>query len=151
MNEIDDYQRGAAMATAQILRIRGVNSPCDTCAGYGWRQYSHGSTWRGGMGTAAFCADVCDQCWGSGDANRQGMNLRLMEAKRKAWDADQCYQWLASQLGGSLSLIRPRLGQLAELCEKQERRRKLPDGETDWAWQSSWHALSEILRRLARS
>lgn len=58
------------MADAEMLRRRrGVRNPCSKCSGWGVRWYSSGSTWRGGMGTASCALDVCDCCWGSGDAD----------------------------------------------------------------------------------
>lgn len=51
------------------------------------RWYGSGAAWRGGMGTASSMVDVCDVCWGSGDANRHGEDLRALrdgEAQRVA-------------------------------------------------------------------
>ena len=45
-----------------ILSKRGVEDPCKRCSGFGAYAYSHGATWRGGMGTTSFQHDVCDVC-----------------------------------------------------------------------------------------
>lgn len=63
-----------------LLRYRGVETPCGSCSGLGVRMYSNGATWRGGMGTANMPLDICDACWGSGDADRHWLNLRTLEA-----------------------------------------------------------------------
>lgn len=63
-------------AIDHVLRLRGVETPCETCHGLGTRTYSNGATWRGGMGTCMSEKDICDTCWGTGDAHRTGVNLR---------------------------------------------------------------------------
>lgn len=59
-----------AMTQDETLRMyRGVVDPCARCRGWGVRWYGNTSTWRGGMGGARMTRDVCDACWGSGDAS----------------------------------------------------------------------------------
>lgn len=136
-----------ALALAQ--RMRGVVDPCPLCQGLGWRMYSSGSTWRGGMGTASFAHDVCDVCWGSGDAARPVADLRAMESARAGWDEYQCMRWLSGQLGAELPTIRKRIAALSEHCYAQVRKRKLPEGENAFWWCSSWHALGNMLAKLS--
>lgn len=50
---------------------------CPRCGGAGAYSYASTSTWRGGVGGAMFTPDVCDLCWGSGDENNPGENLKL--------------------------------------------------------------------------
>jgi len=38
--------------------------------------YSHGSTWRGGMGPNMYRMDICNLCWGSGNSAEPFLNLR---------------------------------------------------------------------------
>lgn len=42
---------------------------CPSCQGWGVRSYPNTTTWRGGIGGQMFTNDVCNKCWGSGDAN----------------------------------------------------------------------------------
>jgi hypothetical protein len=70
--------------TTRRLAWRGVRSPCPKCTGAGRRGYPGGQTWRGGMGTTLVTWDVCDGCWGSGDVDAPGVDLRAMEAQRRA-------------------------------------------------------------------
>lgn len=54
----------------RCLQWRQIEEPCATCRGSGVRSYVNTATWRGGIGGSVVTADVCDQCWGSGDARR---------------------------------------------------------------------------------
>jgi hypothetical protein len=49
-----------------------IEHPCLVCNGDGTRLYGSSRTWRknGGLALQAFHRDVCDECWGSGDADR---------------------------------------------------------------------------------
>lgn len=132
-----------------FVRQRGVNDPCDKCKGLGSYYYSSGATWRGGMGTCAFTWDICDQCWSTGDKYRIGTDIRKLEAQREDWEENQCLEYLARRLGCSLSRLRNRINQLADICEKQANKRKLPEGEETYWWNSEWTALGRILKRLA--
>jgi len=73
--------------TTRRLAWRGVRSPCPKCTGAGRRGYPGGQTWRGGMGTTLVTWDVCDGCWGSGDADAPGVDLRAMEGRLRALGA----------------------------------------------------------------
>ena len=62
-----------------ILDARGVKTACKKCNGLGVRMYGDSSTWhKGGMAGQVLTHDVCDVCWGSGDANRHGADLRKL-------------------------------------------------------------------------
>jgi len=61
-----------------FLSMRGVEIPCSSCGGLGRKSYSCTSTWRKGIGGQVITGDVCDKCWGTGDANKQGANLRVI-------------------------------------------------------------------------
>ena len=67
---------------AAFVKYRGVETPCEVCAGLGVRSYDNSSTWSHGVGCASMTTDVCDQCWGTGDAQRHGVNLRGLTAER---------------------------------------------------------------------
>lgn len=65
-----------------ILDARGVKTACKKCNGLGVRMYGDSSTWhKGGMAGQVLTHDVCDVCWGSGDANRHGADLRKLAEK----------------------------------------------------------------------
>lgn len=133
-----------------FIKRRGVNDPCDKCQGLGSYHYSSGATWRGGMGTCAFTYDVCDSCWGSGDKHRIGTDIRKLEEQWKNWEENQCLEYLARRLGCGLSRIKDRILQLSEMCEKQANRRKLPEGEEAFWWNSEWDMLSRIFKKLVK-
>jgi len=61
-----------------ILECRGVRDPCPTCAGLGVTTYATTGTWRTGVGGSTITTDVCNKCWGSGDANRPWPSHRLL-------------------------------------------------------------------------
>lgn len=71
-----------------ICDLRSVESPCKRCDGLGVRAYSDTSTWSQGIGGQAITTDVCDACWGTGDAERSGANLRKMGAEIERLRAD---------------------------------------------------------------
>lgn len=67
-----------------LLDWRGVTVPCPICTGSGRRGYANTATWRGGAGGQMMTDDVCDACWGSGDADRPGVDLRrALKAERE--------------------------------------------------------------------
>jgi len=57
-----------------FLEFRGldpdIDQPCKGCDGAGTKAYGSTATWHGGAGGQAITTDVCDRCWGSGNANR---------------------------------------------------------------------------------
>lgn len=57
---------------------------CKTCGGSGVRLYGATSTWRGGYGGQELSHDVCDQCWGSGDATNKWTDIRKLNALLKS-------------------------------------------------------------------
>ena len=134
----------------EIHRRRGVSVPCEQCDGLGAHMYSSGATWRGGMGTASFEPDVCDVCWGSGDAHRHGADLRAMTAQRDAWDDGQAVAYLSRSIGLRYTDTAARVEMLAALADKEANRRKLPDGADAFWWARGWESLASTLRRLAK-
>ncbi len=132
-----------------LLRRRGVNTPCPACEGLGTRWYSSGATWRGGMGTSSFQHDVCDVCWGTGDAQRHGVNLRELEAARDAWEDTQAVQYLSRKIGISFTGTKERLEELSKLCDKQARKRNIGNADPFWYVQG-WEMTAAVLRRIAK-
>lgn len=56
---------------------------CKRCGGAGTYLYGSGSTWRGGQGVASITEDVCDVCWGTGRADKTGLDLRELVEKAR--------------------------------------------------------------------
>jgi DnaJ-class molecular chaperone len=65
----------------QFLKWRNIpfNSVCNKCSGSGVFLYSNTSTWRGGLGGQALTYDVCDSCWGSGNIEKKGFDLKKLK------------------------------------------------------------------------
>jgi DnaJ-class molecular chaperone len=55
---------------------------CKACFGRGNRLYANTSTWHYTWGGSAMTPDVCDECWGSGDINNPGEDLRKKIEKK---------------------------------------------------------------------
>lgn len=135
------------MTEEEFIHRRGVRSPCFMCRGLGTRYYPSTSTWRGGMGAAALTSDVCDKCWGSGDQDRPWLDLRKLEKERRAWEAEQCREWLKQQLGMRLFVLSGAWGALLKVLEKEGRRRKMPEGVRH---PHDWHAVTAVLAKVLR-
>jgi hypothetical protein len=78
---ISPEQLREAIYEAQRLTLAGEN--CDSCGGLGRRAYGSTSTWSGGAGGQMMTADVCDRCWGSGDVDLPGEDLRVVLRERR--------------------------------------------------------------------
>lgn len=70
----------------RMLAWRGLSysTPCGDCGGSGIQTYGSTATWHGGIGGAAMTDDVCDKCWGSGDANKSWPSHREFYAMKRA-------------------------------------------------------------------
>lgn len=134
--EVDELKKQVDTLQAEINKARhdwlekmhdarGVREPCTMCGGTGVRAYPSTSTWRGGIGGAAITWDVCDVCWGSGDAERKWVNLREQNQDVKQKVAARAEQLLARRAGCSAKTLRPELEQLVDVIEKQGRKRKV--------------------------
>jgi hypothetical protein len=80
-----------------ILEARGVETPCSHCSGLGVMAYPDTSTWHHRIGGQSITSDVCEFCWGSGDANRKGADLRAIEAefaKVRAWATSEKFEYV---------------------------------------------------------
>lgn len=67
----------------RMLEWRGIyaeqgDKPCPKCGGSGQTMYGSTTTWRGGCGGQAMTSDICDKCWGSGNAEKPWLNLRTL-------------------------------------------------------------------------
>ena len=72
--------------------------------------------------------DVCDKCWGSGDCDRHGFDLREME---RTWDhsvAVAAGEILSRSVGSYLTITKPAILALAdELTRLAKGRKQRPD------------------------
>ena len=66
------------------MRIGYNATPCEPCHGLGVRVYGSTATWRGGAGGMAITSDVCDRCWGSGNADRPWPSHRKLSREDKS-------------------------------------------------------------------
>ena len=77
----------------ELWRLRGVENPCHECNGLGIKAYGSTATWHGGIGGQVVTGGICDHCWGTGDEDRHGLNLKkwlpLIE-KAKGVDKTEC-------------------------------------------------------------
>lgn len=64
-----------------MLMYRGIDPDevCKACSGLGVISYGNTSTWRRGVGGNMITMDVCNHCWGSGNANRKWPDWRLIQ------------------------------------------------------------------------
>ena len=138
-------------AHLHMLQLRGVDVPCVACRGSGVRVYGSTATWRGGIGGAAMTQDVCDRCWGSGDANRSWTDLRKLTARRREWEAEQCATWLAHRIGANLTSARKHLSLLADVIAAEAKKRKpknVPDADRFWYAREA-EALAAAIREVS--
>lgn len=79
-------------------RIGYDKTPCSECSGLGIKMYGSTATWRGGIGGQMITDDVCDRCWGSGDADMPWPSWRKSDAELgdalKAARGDKLFQEL---------------------------------------------------------
>lgn len=126
----------------RVLNARGVEVACPVCKGLGVRLYANGSTWRGGMGTNMYCRDVCDTCWGSGDANRHWQNLRDLDKEIEEMVAKMAGEYLARRCGAGLRAMRPAIYALADKLPR------VPDKDGVPGFHVLKCALAEALREM---
>ena len=60
----------------EFLQWRNIEIPCPSCSGSGVITYGSTSTYMGGIGGQMMTTDVCNKCWGTGDKNKIGVNLK---------------------------------------------------------------------------
>jgi len=74
-------------AYKDMLRQRNIHidygdKPCPDCAGFGVKGYANTSTWKHGAGGCVMTSDICDKCWGSGNANKPWLNLKTLNRSK---------------------------------------------------------------------
>lgn len=98
----------------RFLRWRDIEDPCVKCQGSGRVWYGSTATWRGGVGGASMTSDVCDECWGSGDKFRHGVNLRQLRDREEQRVAEAAVDRLCHAAGAS---IRTCYGDIVKIVE----------------------------------
>jgi len=71
-----------------------------------------------------------------------------MERKRDAWEEDQCMRWLSQKLGIGIASVASTILELADLADKQSRKRKIPEGRDPYWWARNWEMIALMLRKL---
>lgn len=77
-----------------LCERRGIENICKGCNGSGTKLYANTSTWQHGIGGQAMTVDVCEDCWGTGDENKKGFDLRRIKIFK---DNEKCLRkmlWL---------------------------------------------------------
>ena len=80
----EEFDHARRVFFEDMLQRRDITSPCQECEGYGVRAYPSTATWHRGAGGQMITSDVCDRCWGSGDAVKRGVDLRKMASAASA-------------------------------------------------------------------
>lgn len=101
-------------AIDHVLRLRGVETPCESCHGMGVRAYPSTAGWRNWAGASKSTKDVCDACWGTGDAERHGDDLRRWTEEENARVAKRALTLLGETAGVGLATMRPAVETLAK-------------------------------------
>ena len=89
--EVAALKASAALSRRDLAwSIMGIDpeESCRRCGGLGRRVYGASSTWRGGPGGQTMTPGVCDLCWGTGHAKREGTDLRRVENEIAALRAE---------------------------------------------------------------
>lgn len=118
------FGAGRKQGHEDMLRHRGVETPCEKCAGFGCYVYGSGATWRGGIGTASPCRDVCDSCWGSGNADAAWTDLRRLRDEEAGRVAAAAGELLAQRAGMWLNVMTPAIEALCDELARLQRGRK---------------------------
>jgi len=112
-----DYAIDAAHELLAVAhKLKGV--ACPKCGGQGSRIYGSGSTWRGGMGTAAMTRGVCDVCWGTGRTDETGLDRREMEAQMRTLKTESSRRWFEDRIGAKLKMQHPAFLAVAQKLRK---------------------------------
>jgi hypothetical protein len=113
-------------AIDHVLRMRGVETPCETCHGMGVRTYPSTAGWRHEAGGAKSTKDVCDACWGSGDFHQRGVDLRKMAAEEDARVAARSVVLLGESVGVEMETMRPAVLALVKELESLSKTKNKP-------------------------
>ncbi len=128
---------------AHIIEVRRED-PCPRCNGQGSIYYSSTATWRGGMGGASMTHDVCDICWGSGEQHDPWTDLRKLRDEETTRVNRASKELFASSMGQGLTVLQPALLALADVMDREARRRKPP---VAYGWDKVCVLLAKWLRR----
>lgn len=101
-------------ALTEVLRMRGVETPCETCHGLGVKAYPSTATWSGNAGAFRSTKDVCDSCWGTGDFHRRGVDLRAQEKEEDRLVGARALEFVAAKAGAGIGTMRPAVDALVK-------------------------------------
>ncbi len=132
------------MSFKNFLEMRGVHDPCKMCQGLGTIMYWSTSTWRGGMGGSSMTHDVCNACWGSGDAFSHGVDLRKLRGQEAHRVAVEAGRLLADRCVVSFSTMHPGILELCDELDKFGRGRKPREN----GFYAATRCLAKMLREL---
>lgn len=136
------WRDGWVTLREDFLHRRGVENPCERCAGAGYYVYGNSATWRGGMGAASPQRDVCDVCWGTGDRYRTGVDLRRLRSEEAVRVANAAASALANACGAQLSSCHVNIHKIIAWLETLVDKRNTPAD-----LQGLTQALANTLRR----
>ncbi len=129
-----------------LCRIRDIETPCEVCHGFGARMYGSTSTWRGGMGGASMTTDVCDKCWGSGDATKPWTDLRKLRNEETTRVHQRAADLFAHRCGVEFKSLAPALQELVGELHKFERQRRPRPRDFDLVTRCLANLLDDLLK-----
>ena len=129
-----------------FLDKQGIENPCPKCQGFGRRAYASTATWHGGMGGASITTDVCDACWGSGDADRAWTDLRKLRNTERERVHLGAAVLLAERCGVGLRTLLPGLDELVSELRRFERGRKARPYGFDTVARCLANTLSDMVK-----
>ncbi len=130
-----------------IKRFKGARTPCERCSGLGSKMYSSTATWHGGIGGAAMSRDICDRCWGSGDADYPFADQRKIKQNTEAAVKARAATLFADTLGTSFSSMKPALEELITELKKMAKGRK----QRPWFYYETCDHLAKLFTKLIES
>lgn len=107
--------------TEFVELYRGVETPCERCRGLGTIGYSDTSTWRRRPSGQMMTTDVCDKCWGTGDAHRPGPDARAAAERIAELEYQLAEEQAATARDNDVEAVREKL-----LSQNHESRREWP-------------------------
>jgi hypothetical protein len=129
----------------EMLRLRGVDDPCETCRGLGVHWYGNTSTWEHGVGGSSITIDVCDVCWGTGDKYRHGVDLRAQRDNLLAEIERRSLTMFVDRIGASMSVMHGTIEAMCVELDKLSRGRK----QRPHFFYESCEQLAKMLRSAA--
>jgi hypothetical protein len=132
-----------------LCYYKGITTPCTQCGGVGTYMYSNTATWRqSGIAGQAFTRDVCDHCWGSGDEDKHGCDLRKMTLKHRRRDRVDALKHISAMLGCNMSTTKVYVSYYADVIATMAKKRKPPIGDDIFLYKHMTDSFASLLRQL---